>query len=74
MIDEYEVIGTNYKLTSEIPRDKDIFYKCMECGGIISSTPKGKMGCKCRDIFIDKDYGRLIVDDLSKIEVIRKSK
>jgi len=74
MTDKYEIIGKNYKKISEIPRDKNIFYKCTECGGIISSVPKGNIGCECRNIFIDKDYGRLIVDDFSKIEVIKKSK
>jgi hypothetical protein len=71
---KYEVIYSGFKNTSEIPKDEDIFYRCMDCGGVIPSVPDDNVGCKCGNIFIDKDYWRLIVVDLTKLEVVRKVK
>lgn len=68
----YEFIGTNYKSTADIPRDEDIYYRCDDCGDIIPSVPAHNIGCKCGNVFIDKDYWRLIVADLSKMSVLRR--
>lgn len=70
--DNYEVIKSGIADTSEAPRDKDIYYRCAECGGIIHSDPKDNVGCPCGNIFIDYDYFRLAVRDLSKFEAVRK--
>lgn len=68
----YVVIGTGFNSTAEVPKDYDIFYRCTNCGSIIPSVPRGNIGCKCGNIFIDKDYWRLIVEDLGKLEAIKK--
>ena len=68
----YVVIGINYASTAAVPKDDDIFYRCDDCGDIIPSVPSHNIGCKCGNVFIDKDYWRLIVADLTKLSVLRK--
>ncbi len=72
MNDRYEFVASRFKRLSEIPKDDDLYYKCSDCNRIIPSIPTKNIGCECGNIFIDKDYWRLVVADLSKIEVLRK--
>lgn len=69
---EYEIIEKRFKSISEIPKDEDIYYKCLDCMEIIPSVPVSNIGCKCGNIFIDKDYWRLIVADLLKFVALRR--
>ena len=70
--DIFQVVGSDFTRTSEIPKDQGLYYRCLDCGGIIPSVPAKNIGCECGNVFIDKDYWRLIIADLSKIEVVRK--
>lgn len=70
--DEYEVIASNFVRTSDVPKDEDVFYRCTECGSVIPSVPDDNIGCECGNVFIDKDYWRLIVVDLGKLEAVKK--
>jgi len=72
--ENYEMIKSGIADTSEAPRGKDIYYRCAECGGVIPSNPKDNVGCPCGNIFIDFDYFRLAVKDLSKFDVVKKIK
>ena len=72
--DTYKVVSANFKSTADVPKNGDIFYRCMECGEVIPSIPADNIGCKCGNVFIDKDCWRLIVVNLSKLEVVRKLK
>ncbi len=65
------VLG-EYKDTAEVPKDKNIFYRCLACGSEIPSIPVGNIGCNCGNVFIDKDCWRLVVADFSKFEVVKK--
>ena len=69
---EYNIVGTGYNDTSNIPKEMDILYRCAKCGGMIPSIPNENIGCACGNIFIDKDCWRLVVEDFSKFEVVRK--
>ncbi len=69
---EFEIVATKFKRTSDVPKDGDIFYRCAECGTVIPSVPADNIGCKCGNIFIDKDCWRLVVVDLTKLEVVRR--
>jgi len=69
---EYEPIFSNYTKVSEVPKDRNIFYRCKKCGKKIPSVPSDNLGCECGNIFIDKDCWRLVVVDLSKLEVMKK--
>ena len=70
--DEFEVVASGFKRTSDVPKDDDLFYSCTECGSIIPSVPDDNIGCECGNVFIDKDYWRLVVVDLAKMEVVKK--
>jgi len=69
--DKYEVISAGFDNTSEVPKDRDIFYRCTNCGGAIPSLPIDNIGCNCGNVFIDKDYCRLIVMDITKFNAVR---
>lgn len=70
----YELLGNNYTNTATIPRGKDIYYHCLKCDSVVPSVPKDNVGCDCNNIFIDRDYVRLAVEDYTQFEVIRKAK
>ncbi|MAU68223.1 hypothetical protein [Hyphomonas sp.] len=70
----YDLVGTGYASTADIPKDTDLYYRCEDCGDVIPSVPVQNTGCKCGNVFIDKDYCRLVVADLSKISVLRVRK
>jgi len=72
MKDDYDIIKNGIADTSEAPRGDDIFYRCVQCGGIIPSDPRKNVGCPCGNIFIDNDYFRLAVRDYTKFQAIRK--
>ena len=71
---KYDVIADNIKDTSEVPKDKDLFYRCKSCGGMIPSIPKDNVGCECGNIFIDIDFWRLAIKDYLSFEVLRRMK
>ena len=60
----YDLVGTGYASTADIPKDTDLYYRCEDCGDVIPSVPVQNTGCKCGNVFIDKDYCRLVVADL----------
>lgn len=68
---EYELDSTNFKSTSDVPKDEDLFYRCTDCEAVIPSIPKDNIGCDCGNIFIDKDCWRLIVVNIDILEVLR---
>ena len=51
------------------PVDHNLFYECLICGDIISSIPLENWYCKCRNIMIDIDYGRIDIQEASKIKL-----
>lgn len=71
---EYEIVSSGYKHTADVPKDDDLFYRCLDCGGIIPSVPSDNIGCNCGNVFIDKDCWRLVVVNLDKLEVIKKAR
>ena len=70
---DYELIGDDYSDTASVPKDNDIFYRCTACGTVIPSVPDDNIGCDCGNVFIDKDYWRLIVANMNQLEVVRKT-
>ena len=70
---EYELIGNDYNDTASVPKDDDILYRCKACGTMIPSIPDDNVGCECGNVFIDKDYWRLIVANMNQLEVVRKT-
>lgn len=70
----YDLVGTGYASMGDVPKDTDLYYRCEDCGDVIPSVPKQNMGCECGNVFIDKDYWRLVVADLGKICVLKARK
>lgn len=68
----YQILQRKIKDTAEAERGRGIFYRCEKCGEMIHSVPKNNIGCKCGNIFIDVDYGRLAIDDYSKFIVLKE--
>ena len=68
----YEVVAASISDESEAPKGQGIYYRCTTCGGVIPSQPDDNVGCECGNLFIDIDYFRLAVRDLSKFEAVRR--
>ncbi len=71
--DDYELVGNEYDDMAIVPKDDDIWYRCTDCGKMIPSVPDDNIGCECGNVFIDKDCWRLIVADMRKLEVLRRT-
>lgn len=70
-LEAYSVIRENYTEKEQVERGAELFYLCGKCNDAVPSMPKDNLGCKCGNIFIDKDYVRLVVDDYAKFKVIK---
>lgn len=68
----YQILQRKIKDTAKAKRGRGIFYKCEKCGEMIYSVPKDNIGCKCGNVFIDVNYGRLAIDDYSKFIVLKE--
>jgi hypothetical protein len=66
------VVRDDYSEKDRVDRGADLFYFCEKCGEAIPSIPKDNGGCQCGNIYIDKDYFRLVVEDYSNFKVIRR--
>lgn len=73
MSEVFHLVGADYPSTSAVPRDHDIFYRCLICRHVVPSVPRGCAECECGNVAVDADMWRLAVDDLSKLEVLRRS-
>ncbi len=51
------------------PAGDGIYYECVRCGDILHSAPPDPVTCKCHNIRIDVDAGRLAVAEVSEIRV-----
>lgn len=48
------------------------FYKCLICSEVLPSRPKDSMQCRCGNVFIDVDAGRMGARDESKIRLLEE--
>jgi len=53
------------------PSGFDLYYECLRCNDIIKSTPSNNTNCKCGNIFIDVDSGRLSINRKFKIRLFK---
>lgn len=51
------------------PAGNNVYYECLKCGDIIPSQPKDCANCKCRNIMIDVDYGRVKIQYPAQLKV-----
>jgi|SaaInlStandDraft_1057018.scaffolds.fasta_scaffold123221_1 hypothetical protein len=68
----YELVSDSYTDTGQVPKDENLVYKCKICLKCIASIPQDNGGCECGNVFIDKDYWRLVVANFNKFEVLRE--
>ena len=47
-----------------IPAGEGISYECLSCGTVLLSNPENSAACKCRNVIIDVDAGRVAVKSL----------
>lgn len=48
------------------PAGKAIRYECLACGDTLLSLPEHAVACKCRNVILDVEAGRLAVKDATK--------
>ncbi len=53
------------------PAAPDIYYECTKCATVVSSMPKNADACKCRNIIVDTDAGRVALKDSTHFRVFR---
>lgn len=51
------------------PAGSNLYYECLRCGESIPSLPDDSVVCRCRNISIDIDYGRVSVEDHNLMRV-----
>jgi hypothetical protein len=68
----YESLALEIRDERDVPRAREISYRCGVCEGVVPSQPNDSCGCRCRNIFIDADYVRLVVRDWTKFTVVRQ--
>lgn len=56
----------NVDFSKGYPVGADIRYECGVCGGTLPSMPEHSVACKCRNVIVDVDAGRVAVKDGSK--------
>ena len=55
------------------PAGAGMFYECGRCGEVVPSLPPDSITCRCGNIRIDVDYGRVAVSDDSQLKVFFES-
>lgn len=68
----FEIYAENLSKADPIPRGRDLKYKCLACGDMLHSIPDDNGGCSCDNIFIDKDYFRIVIKDYSNFQILRR--
>lgn len=61
-----------HDLHRDRPRSPDLFYLCRRCGSLVASTPPDNQGCRCGDVFVDIDAGRLLLRNPDRVSLLRK--
>lgn len=68
----FETVGSGFSDTGQVPKDRDLFYRCGVCGSQIPSVPKDNVACECGNIYIDKDMWRLVVERFDMFSVVKR--
>ncbi len=69
---QYRIIFDGISDTSEAPRGKNIYYRCVLCGTLLPSQPRDNAACDCWNVRIDIDSHRLLVRDYSSFQAVEK--
>ncbi|MBN8711692.1 MAG: hypothetical protein BGO12_18290 [Verrucomicrobia bacterium 61-8] len=55
-----------------LPNTPNKFLECLECTGIVPLFSKENTHCKCNNICLDVDYGRVSIRDWDKIRLFEE--
>jgi hypothetical protein len=58
--------------TTRLPSGKNLFYECQICGEEVASAPEYAEVCKCRNIMVDPEAGRMVFSDITEVKVFEK--
>lgn len=58
----------NFDFSKGYPAGTGIRYECGVCGSTLPSIPEHSVACKCRNVIVDVDAGRVAVKDNSKLK------
>lgn len=61
-----------HDFTKGYPKEPDLFYQCLICNDILPSSPAESVSCMCDNLAIDVEWGRLAVNDKTKVRLLRK--
>lgn len=53
------------------PANHDLFIECLNCGDLTPTLPNENIGCKCLNVFIDVESGRVSIKQEKKIRLVR---
>lgn len=53
------------------PKEPSIWFEFAVCGGKLPSDPPSSIACKCRNIIVDVDAGRVAVKDRSSMRGLK---
>lgn len=59
----------NFNPSAGYPAGSNLFYECQRCGEAIPSRPPDSIYCRCRNIMIDVDYGRITIQDHAMVKL-----
>ena len=59
----------DYNPSEGYPIKHDYFYECLRCGDCIPAMPSTNIYCKCRNIMIDVDYGRISIQEHFQVKL-----
>ncbi len=51
------------------PAGANLSYECGVCGDVLPSMPPHAVACKCRNVIVDVDAGRVSVKDPTKFKI-----
>jgi hypothetical protein len=54
------------------PVEKNLFYECLACGNTVHSMSKKGSSCKCQNVMIDADSGRIKIRDNAKVKLFSR--
>mgnify|MGYP001302904743 CR=1 FL=1 len=59
----------DFNPSNGFPAGEAVRYECLSCGDTLSSIPQHAVACRCRNVIVDVDAGRVTVKDMNNFRV-----
>lgn len=56
-----------------LPFGSNVFLECLQCGEIVPLSLEKNTRCKCQNIRLDAEYGRVAIRDWSAIKLFQEA-